>query len=232
MQIQIEEIKIEVTLKKVKNLNLRVYPPNGDVRISAPYRVRVADIEHFAASKLDWIRAKQRQMRQVKSEPKIQYVEGELFSVWGRQCRLVVSYVNQTPSIELREDEIVMQIRPTTNRATREAMVDALYRHLVKLMTAEFATKWEPKIGLPVKRIYVQRMKTRWGTCNPRAQSIRLNSELGKKPLKYLDYVVLHEMVHFLERSHNEVFQSYMHQFMPDWRQRQSELNQRENHSA
>ena len=228
MQIQIEEVKIEVVLKRVKNLNLRVYPPNGEVRISAPYRMKLADIEHFAASKLNWIRAKQKQVRQVKSNPGIQYVDGELIPVWGRQYKLVVSYTHQTPMIELREDEIVMKIQPTTDRATREAMVNGLYRHLVRLMTNEYAKIWEPKIGMPVKRIYVQRMKTRWGTCNPRAQSIRLNSELGKRPLKYLEYVVLHEMVHFLERSHNEVFQSYMYQFMPDWRQRQSELNQRE----
>jgi predicted metal-dependent hydrolase len=223
--IEVDDIQVEVVLKQVKNVNLRIIPPAGQIRVSAPKNVSLRDIHAFVLSKLGWIRRHQEKMLARERKTPCRYVDMEVHSLWGRPCHLHVSEKEQVPSVDLDQSGMILTVRPRTNTEKRRAIVEQWYRDAIKKAVVPLVAKWEPIMGVHVAKIFLRRMKTKWGSCHPRNRTIRLNTELARKPLEFLEYIVVHEMVHLLEPSHNRRFASLMDQFLPEWREHRRNLH-------
>lgn len=224
-QLTLGDLVVDVVLKDIKNVHLSVYPPTGRVRISAPKRMRLATIRVFAISKLDWIKRQQTKLRAQERETPRDYVDRESHYVWGKRYLLTVSESDAAPSIELKHSRMLLRVRPRTDAAKRRALVDEWYREQLKQAVPPLLARWQPRLGVRVERVFVQRMKTRWGSCNHKARTIRLNTELAKKPAACLEYIVVHELVHLLEPTHNARFVALMDRFMPRWQFHRQVLN-------
>ncbi len=216
-QIKMGEIAVDVTLKDIKNIHLSVYPPTGRVRISAPSRMSLDLIRVFAISKLGWIKKQREKLRTQERETPREYLDLESHYVWGRRYLLRPIEIDEAPSVELKHGKMLLRIRPGARQRKKRVVVDEWYREQVKKAVPPLIAKWEPLIGVKVNRFFVQRMKTRWGSCNPVYKNIRLNTDLAKKPSECLEYIVVHEMLHLLEPTHNARFKSFMDQFIPKW---------------
>lgn len=225
-QIELGDIAVEVVLKDIKNVHLSVHPPTGRVRISAPKRMSLDTIRAFAVSKLDWIKKQQARLQAQERETRREFVDRESHYVWGRRYLLNVIEEERAPSVLLEHGHMLLSVRPGANKARKREVAENWYREELKKAIAPLLAKWEPLIGVGVVRFYAQRMKTKWGSCNPLARSIRLNTDLAKKPRECLEYVVVHEMVHLLEPTHNARFVALMDRFMPQWRFHRAQLNQ------
>jgi len=215
--IDLGGIVVEVVKKDIKNVHLSVYPPTGRVRISAPERMSLDTIRVFAISKLGWIKQQQQKLLEQERETPREYLDRESHYVWGKRYLLKIIEHNTAPEVELKHSTMLLRIRPGSDDVKMEAVLDAWYRQQLKEAVPPLIAKWEPLMGVKVERFFVQRMKTRWGSCNLGAGTIRLNSELAKKPPESLEYIVVHEMVHLLEPTHNARFIGLMDRFMPQW---------------
>jgi predicted metal-dependent hydrolase len=224
-RIELGEIEIEVVKKDIKNIHLSVYPPVGRVRISAPFRMKLDTIRVFAISKLGWIKQRQRQLQEQERETPREYVDRESHYVWGKRYLLKVIESNDPPGIELMHSEMRLRVRPGVTDEKKQAIVEDWYRDQLKKVIPSLIAKWEPLIGVKVERFFVQRMKTKWGSCSRDASSLRFNTELAKKPPQCLEYIVVHEMAHLLEPTHNSRFIAFLDQFMPKWQFYREELN-------
>ena len=224
-QINLGHIAVDVVLKDIKNVHLSVHPPTGRVRIAAPKRTHIDTIRVFAISKLDWIKQQQTKLRAQERETPRDYVDRESHYVWGRRYLLTVSERDEPPSIELKHSRMLLRVRPGTDEDKREALVEEWYREQLREAVPALLTRWQPLLGVRVERFFVQRMKTKWGSCNHKAGTIRLNTELAKKPAECLEYIVLHELVHLVEPTHNANFVALMDRFMPKWQLHRQVLN-------
>ena len=224
-QIQLGDIMVDVVRKNIKNIHLSVYPPTGKVRISAPTGMNLDTIRVFAVSKLGWIKKQQLKLQEQERETPREYLDRESHYVWGKRYLLQVIEENNAPSVELKHSRMVLRVRPGTEEWKKQAIVEEWYRNQVKQAVPGLLAKWEALIGVKVERFFVQRMKTKWGSCTPHKKHIRLNTDLAKKPSVCLEYIVVHEMIHLLEPTHNERFRALMEQFMPKWQFYREELN-------
>jgi predicted metal-dependent hydrolase len=224
-KIELGEIAVEVIKKDIKNLHLSVYPPAGRVRISAPQRMNLDAIRIFAISKLDWIKQQQKKLRQQERETPREYLDRESHYVWGKRYLLKVVESDEASRVELQHNKMHLRVRPGASDEKKQANVEEWYREQLKQVAPSLIAKWEPLVGVKVERFFVQKMKTKWGSCNPESLSIRLNTDLAKKPPQCLEYIVVHEMVHLLEPTHSARFTTLMDQFMPQWRFCRAELN-------
>ena len=222
---EIGGIRVEVARKDIRNLHLSVYPPNGAVRIAAPRWMEAEAIRLFAINKLGWIRRQQRKLRQQEREPAREYIERESHYVWGRRYLLEVVEHDAAPDVQLKHRKLVLRVRPGTGTERRETILHEWYRGRLREALPPLLDKWQPQVGRKASHVYVQRMKTNWGSCNPGKHHVRLNTELAKKPPECLDYIVLHELVHLREATHNERFIAWMDRLMPRWRERRDQLN-------
>jgi hypothetical protein len=182
-------------------------------------------IRVFAISKLDWIKQQQKLLRAQERETPREYVDLESHYVWGKRYLLTVSERDASPSIELKHDRMLLRVRPGSGEDRRMALVEEWYREQLKEAVPPLLARWQPLLGVRVHRLFVQRMKTKWGGCNHKARTIRLNTELAKKPPECLEYIVLHELVHLLEPTHNARFVALMDEFMPKWQFHRQVLN-------
>lgn len=224
-QIQLGGLAVEVTFKDIKNVHLSVHPPAGRVSISAPRRMKLDTVRVFAISKLDWIKHQQRKNREQEREAEREYLDRESHYVWGRRHLLTVVERDAPPEVALRHNRLRLCVRPETDREKRLHLVEAWYRQQLKEAVPAVISKWEPLMGVRVERVYVQRMRTRWGSCNPASRSIRLNTDLAKKPRECLEYLVVHEMLHLLEPTHNARFVALLDRFLPNWKAFKQLLN-------
>jgi predicted metal-dependent hydrolase len=224
-QIRLGHMTVDVTLKDIKNVHLSVHPPTGRVKISAPLRMNLETIRVFAISKLGWIKKQQEKLRGQERETPREYLERESHYVWGRRYLLTLLECDEAPSVMLKHSRMVLKVRPGTDEDKRRAIVESWYRDQIRKVLPSLITKWELVMGVKVERYFVQRMKTKWGSRSPKAKSIRINTDLAKKPREYLEYIVVHEMVHLLEMTHNARFVSLMDQFMPKWQFYRDQLN-------
>lgn len=223
--IQLGDIAVDVVLKRVKNVHLSVYPPTGSVRISAPEHMSLETVRVFAISKLDWIKRQQRKLREQARETPREFLDRESHFVWGQRLLLKVEEVDAAPSVTLFPKHLVIRARPGSSADKREEILARWYRDQIRAVLPDLLAKWEANIGVTVAQIFVQKMKTKWGSCNPGSGNIRLNSELAKKPVGCLEYILVHEMTHLLEPTHNARFKRLLDAFLPDWRERRGELN-------
>ncbi|MBC8506178.1 MAG: M48 family metallopeptidase [Chloroflexi bacterium] len=224
-KITIGDISVDVVFKDIKNVHLSVHPPTGRIRIAAPERTNLDALRIYAISKLDWIRKAQAKIQAQERETQREYIERESHYLWGSRYLLRVNEVEAPPSVTLFHNEILLSVRSKSDRKKREEIMSAWYREEVRKAVTPMISKWEKVIGVKVNRLFVQRMKTRWGSCNHQKGNIRLNTELAKKPRVCLEYILVHEMVHLLESSHNARFTALMDQFMPQWRHYRDDLN-------
>ena len=224
-QIKLGDIAVDVELKDIKNVYLSVYPPTGRIRITAPKHMNLDTVRVFAISKLAWIQKQQKKHREQERETFREYLERESHYVWGKRYLLRIVEVDRAPAVELNARNMILRIRPAAGAEAREAIISKWYREQLKAAVPGLLAKWEPIIGVSVKRSYVQKMKTKWGSCNPVRRSIRLNTDLAKKPAYFLEYVLVHELTHLLEKTHNHRFTALMDQFMPQWRDYREMLN-------
>ncbi|HHV08908.1 MAG TPA: M48 family metallopeptidase [Clostridiales bacterium] len=223
--ISVGNVPVELERKKIKNMYLRVVPPEGQVRITAPMRMGEEEIRKFVLTKLDWIRTKQQEMENRHPQEEIDYVSGEKIYLWGNPYQLQVQEKNVRPSIQAGAGLLVLAVKPEAGKEQRKKMVDTLYREVLLKEIPPLMAKWEARIGVKATGFTVRDMKTRWGTCNVRTKKICLSLQLAKQQPRCLEYVVVHELVHLLERSHNHVFKSYLDHFLPEWRQIKKEMN-------
>jgi predicted metal-dependent hydrolase len=224
-KLKLGDIVVDLVQKDIKNVHLSVYPPTGRVRISAPLHMSADNIRVFAIAKLGWIKKEQKKMREQERETQRDYVDRESHYVFGKRCLLKVIELEAPPCVSLKHKTLTLQVRPKTDLAKRREIVAQWYRSLIKEATPPLIAKWEPVLKVEVAQFFVQQMKTKWGSCNPTAGNIRLNSELAKKPPECLEYIVVHEMVHLLEPTHNERFVDLMDSFMPQWAEHRAALN-------
>lgn len=224
--IQLGEIPILVTRKAIKNVHLSVHPPTGRVTLVAPVSTRLEVIRAYAISKLSWIRDQQSKLRTQAREAPRQFIERESHYLWGRRHLLTIAYKEAKPFVSLDHKRITVTVRPGSSAELRAAVIHEWHKSLLHAVVPALIQKWEQKLKVKVAGYFLQRMKTKWGSCNHEAGNIRLNTELVKKPKDLLEYVIVHEMVHLLEPTHNERFQTTLGELYPSWREARAELNE------
>ena len=224
--IRVSDIPVEIVRKNIKNIYFRVYPPEGNVRVSAPRYISDEGIRVAVVSRLSWLRKQRDRISRQPVRVEREYVSGDSFFYLGK--RYVLEVVEQYGKHSLRIDnsEMRLQVSPGTTRENRRRVIDNWYRRQLKDAVPELLEKWQPIIGKRVNSWGVKRMKTRWGSCNIRAARIWLNLELAGKPPECLEYVLVHELVHLLERYHNANFKRLMDGYLPGWRQSRDMLRQ------
>lgn len=224
--ITVSGISVEVVRKAIKNLHLGVYPPNGRVRVAAPLSMSEDAIRLAVVGKLGWIRKHQTKFANQERQSTREYVTGETHYFQGRRYRLNVILHQRYGRVSLRNNATMdMYVREGADVDYRRRLLSGWYRQQLKSRIPALIAKWEPIMGVTVAEWGVKQMKTKWGTCNATARRIWLNLELVKKPPHCLEYIVVHEMVHLLERNHSDAFKALMDRFLPQWRLYREELN-------
>ena len=227
-QIDVGGIPVDVVFKNIKNVRLSVHPPTGRVRISAPSYMKIDTIRIFAVSKMDWIKKQQRKFQGQERETPREYMDRESHYVWGRRYLLKVKEENTKPSIELKHNQMILTVRPYARKENRELWFLPGTDEQLRIAMLPLISKWEPQIGVKANRLFIRKIEDKVGELRqPQPPSVRLDTELAKKPREYLEYVIVHELVHLLEPTHNKVFMTYMNKFMPQWRQLHDELNRK-----
>lgn len=224
--IQLGDIAIRVTRKTVKHVHLSVHPPEGRITLVTPTGTRLEVARAYAISKLGWIRKQQARLKNQARETPRQYIERESHYLWGRRYLLTVEERETRPYVSLGHKRITLTVRPGSDRAKREEVMHGWYKALLHEIAPRLIKKWERKLNVKVSGYFLQRMKTRWGSCNPAAGNIRLNTELVKKPKDLLEYIVVHEMAHLIEPTHNDRFIAILNERYPSWRETRAELNE------
>ncbi|MDD3483112.1 M48 family metallopeptidase [Azovibrio restrictus] len=223
--LDLGDFSAEVVRKAIKHVHLSVYPPDGRVRIAAPAGMELETIRLFAIAKLAWIKRQQRKILAQERETPREFLDRESHYVWGKRYLLKVVEKEAAPAVELGHNSLLLQVRPGCDAARRQEILDAWYREQIRQAVPALLEKWQPLIGVRAGKVFVQRMRTRWGSCNPAAGHIRLNTDLAKKPPECLEYIVVHELTHLLEPTHNARFASLMEGFLPHWRLVRDALN-------
>lgn len=225
--IDISGIRVDVIRKDIKNIHLAVYPPTGRVRVSTPRFLKDETLRLFLVSKLGWIQKHTRRMKQQPRVAEREYIQGESHWLFGKRYLLNVVERDQAPEVHIRNKKYLdLYVRPGSSFEKREEVMREWYRELLKSEIPALVMKWENALGVTVQKWGVKKMKTRWGTCNTRRGFIWLNLELAKQPLYCLDYVVLHEIAHLIERGHNHRFWSIIEKHMPGWKKIREEMNE------
>jgi predicted metal-dependent hydrolase len=224
-QINLGEIVVDVIQKDIKNIHLSVYPPIGHVRIAAPLRMNLDTIRIYAISKLGWIKKQQQKFREQVRETPREYLNKESHYFFGKRYLLRVIELDESPRVRIKHTTIDLYIRPDSDIQKKHDVMEQWYREQLKELVPSIIQKWEKIMGVSPNEFAIKRMKTKWGTCNREAKRIWLNLELAKKPYPCIEYIVVHEMAHLLERNHNSNFVAIMDNYLPEWKQLKTELN-------
>ena len=224
--IHLGDLVISVTRKDVKNVHLSVHPPNGRVTLVAPKLTRLDVARAYAVSRLSWIRQQQEKLLGQARETPRQFIERESHYLWGRRHLLTVQEVDAKSAVTLDHRRIRLSVRPGSTQETRAAVMHDWHKSLLHVVVPKLIKRWEPRLGVEVSGYFLQRMKTKWGGCTQQSRTIRLNTELVKKPKDLLEYVVIHEMIHILEKKHSDKFFALLSDHYPAWREARAELNE------
>lgn len=220
----LRNIPVNVQFKEIKNVHLSVCPPNGHVRISAPNQMKIERVRIFAASKLPWIKRQQKKFRAQERETEKEFIDRESHYVWGKRYLLKIEESN-IQQVTLKHSQLLLKTKPNADLKSRKEQLEVWYRKILKAEAQILIQKWEKVLRVKSNQLFVQKMRTKWGSCNPESKNIRLNTELAKKPKEFLEYIVLHELVHLIAPTHNEKFIALMDRHMPKWAVLKSELN-------
>ena len=223
--IIINDIEIEVIKKKIKNIRLSVHPPHGRVSLSVPLKMDAAAINKFVESKISWIEKHKSKYHNQDVIIDNKFITGETHLYLGENYLLNLFIASGKQYVELDNKDLNLYIKPNSTIEKREKLLNEWYRENLKNIIPNYINKWESIMSVKVQEFGVKLMKTRWGTCNIQAKRIWINLELAKKSPRCLEYIVVHEMVHLLEKGHNSKFYSYMDEFLPNWKSIKAELN-------
>jgi hypothetical protein len=218
-------INVDVVYKSIKNMHISVHPPLGRVRVAAPDRLNEEAVRLAIIQRLPWIKKQQDQLRNADRQTEREMVTGESHYVWGERLRLNVSETAARPRVEILGSKLQLTSPAIADSSRSRRLLEAWYRKQIKEAIPPLIEKWEPTIGQKVNGWTVRRMKTKWGSCNPESGHLWFNIELAKKHPNCLEYILVHEMTHFHERTHNDRFVELMDQYLPSWRRTRDELN-------
>ncbi len=218
-------VGIDVVFKDIKNLHISVYPPDGRIRVAAPEHMTEDNIRLAVVQRLSWIRRQREQLQNADRQTQRQMVSGESHYVWGQRYRLDVTRTSGNHRVEVNGRTLYVTTPESSDSATRLATLERWYRRQLRAAVPALLDKWSPVIGVNVPTVVIRRMKTKWGTCIADTGTIWLNLELAKKDPRCLEYIVVHELAHFHEHTHNERFIALLDNHLPDWRARRDELN-------
>lgn len=224
--ILLGDMEIQVTRKAIKNVHLSVHPPEGRVTLAAPTGTRLEVARAYAITRLNWIRQQQEKLKNQARETPREFIERESHYLWGRRYLLIVNEQEIKPFVSLDHKRMVLTVRPGSSHTKRAKVIHDWHKSLLHEFIPPLIVKWEKKLGVQVNGYFLQRMKTKWGSCNPQAAHIRLNTELVKKPKDLVEYVIVHEMTHLLEPTHNDRFIVVLDEHYPSWREARAELNE------
>jgi predicted metal-dependent hydrolase len=226
-----DSIRIEVEYRNVKTLRLTVYPPDGRVKIATPPGTTPEFIRKFAASKIDWIEKQRKKFKNYSAELKSGKNETlrnhSTLYVWGTAYELELVERRGNPKITFDDGHMTMFVRPGSTKTQKQEFLDRWYRRIIKEDAPAIIKKWEASIGVEVKKLYVRKMKSHWGSCNSKKQTLRLNSELAKRRDECLEYVIVHEMLHIIEKGHNKNFYRLLNHYLPAWKSIRKEMKLR-----
>ena len=225
-KIQISNLEIEVIKKNIKNIHLGVYPPNGEIRVSAPLKVNDETLRIFLISKLSWIHKQIKKFSNQERQTKREYVSGESHYFLGKRYLLSVNQTDKNPKIQITKTSIELFIMPNTTIYQKEKMFEIFYRDSLTKIIPDLLKKWGKKTDVNVKEVRIKKMKTKWGTCNNKDRRIWLNLELAKKTPHCIDYIFVHELIHLIEKNHTDKFFEILDDIMPKWQSYKDELNQ------
>jgi predicted metal-dependent hydrolase len=209
----------------MKNMRITVYPPDGRVLASVPLNTAPELIRSFALSKLPWIEKYREKFRNNPKTGDASLENGGKVYVWGKALDLEIIEKPGNPKITISEGRMKMKVRPDSTLEKKQELLDKWRRKTVKETAPVIIKKWEPLLKVEVLGLYVRKMRSHWGSCNPERQTLRLNSELTKKSPECFEYVILHEMIHIIEAGHNRRFYSYLNKFMPSWKIIRKKMN-------
>ena len=224
-RVVIGDIPVDVVLKDIRNIHLSVHPPAGRVRLSAPSGMNIDTLRLYAISRLGWIKKQQHKLRGQERETPREYLNRESHYLWGKRYLLKIVEREAPSAVEVQHSAILLYVRAGSDLEKKQSVLDEWYRRQLKVAIPDLIEVWEKRIGVRVKELGIKKMKTKWGSCNPDARRIWVNLELAKKPKECLEYIVVHEMVHLLERHHNERFMALMDAMLPKWRSLRDDLN-------
>ena len=229
MQLMIGSLDIQLQRKQIKNLHISVMPPNGEIRVAAPEAMTETAIRMAVIHRIPWIRRQQASFIQQARQSTREMISGETHYLWGRRYRLEILELdaakNFTPNVKLKGGKLVLSVNTGTSTTDRLKLLNEYYRTRLKARIPTMITKWSEQLNVTVTSWQVQKMKTKWGSCNIEEGRILLNLELAKKPVPCLEYIIVHELLHFKERQHNDRFKALLDTQMPDWRSRRDLLN-------
>jgi len=225
MRMELGEIVADVTLKDIKNIHLSVHPPTGQVRISAPERMKLETIRVFAVSKLDWIKRERRKFTNQEREPARLFVPRESHLFLGKRDLLAITESNSRPAVILRHREIELIVPNHAGPLQRQLLLERWYRGQLREILEALGEKWRTLADLYPADVGIKKMRTKWGSCNSEAGRIWLNLELAKKPRECIEYVYVHELVHLIQRNHGPAFIARMDRLLPQWRALKDQLN-------
>lgn len=223
--LDLNELGVEVQRKAIKHLHLAVYPPAGAVRISAPLWMSDERIRLFAIGKLAWIKKQRTKIQAQERETPREFLNQETHFVWGSPYLLRIKNHDAAPKVSLEHSTLILHVREGSTPEKMQEVLDAWYRRILREAALPHLAQWQKTLGLPPVTLRIRRMKTRWGTCTPAHCSVLLNTELAKKPLECLKYIIVHELMHFLEPNHGTGFAALMDEHLPRWRSLKKRLN-------
>ncbi len=226
-EISIQNIAVEVEKKEIKHFHLSVYPPNGRVHISVPVGTSDERVREYVLQKWVWLADKIRKATSHRYQLPREYVSGEEHFSRGQSYRLKVEPIDQgAPGVFVRGDYLVLSVRRGSTIAKRAQVLNAWYRDDLKSILAPLIGKWEKILSVRVSKWDVKRMETRWGSCNHSKATLLFNLELAKRNQHCVEYIVAHEMIHILERTHTDRFRHILFSHLPDWESYRKELNE------
>lgn len=225
MNISLNDIDVEVIQKDIKNIHLSVYPPMGHVKVSAPESMAIETIRVYVISKLGWIKKQQAKLQSQERETPRECIDRESHYFNGKRYLLKVIERDFIPQVSLSHSKIILHVRPGADEVKKRSVLGEWYRQQLKEKLSTLVPQWEKTMNVSVAHITIRKMKTKWGSCTPATRTIRINLELAKKPPECLEYIVVHELAHLIESSHNSRFIALMDRFLPKWRMYRDELN-------
>ena len=226
MQQQIGSVAFELLRKPIKHMRINVLPPDGAVQVVAPESFTETAIRLAFIARIPWIKKQQQAFLQQARQSEREWVSGECHYLWGRAYRLqVIEHSGAHHMRQGKDNYLQLWVRSNTTAANKAKVLQAFYRQQLEEEVPKLLEKWLPRMGVQIHDWRIKQMRTKWGSCNIEVRRLWLNLELAKKPHACLEYVLVHELVHLLERKHNERFMGLMDQFLPDWRERRQLLN-------
>ena len=224
--LTVSGIDVQVVRKDIKNLHLAVYPPDGHVRVAVPRHITDDNVRLAVVSKLSWIKKQKKDFKNQPRQSEREYISGECHYYFGKNCRLeLIERKGKSEIVLMKSGKLKMFVKAHASISHKEKLLNDWYRKALKERIAVLLEKWQPVIGVSVSSWGVKKMKTKWGSCNTEASRIWLNLELAKKPQQCIEYILVHELVHLLERHHNSNFKMHMDAFLPKWKALRDLLN-------